>query len=456
MRSRLAALASLVVVSLITTAVEPTRAQGQIFCVRAGATGSGSGLDWTNAYASVPATLVRGATYYIAAGSYGAYTFDDAVSGTTPIVIKRATAASHGPATGWSSAFGDGAAQWTQVTFATSYWVFDGATGGGPGAWTTGFGFTFTSAAGASLNYVALADGVTNVTVRHASFTQTGNTEVTTAEVNAIYDSGAVSASLFEDLYIDNITGLPFFFRAGSGNILQFNYTGNICGMSVADPNQHCEALVLHDMDDVHFRWNFITESPSSGGFVKNNTQTSDSIRIYGNVIGKGFPINCNTGPCTNWRIFNNTFYQTTGGPVGGDGARTGWLIYDNLIFNGSVAALSSTHDYNWLSQLTGMSCNMTVAAHENCTARFPNNCDVCSETADPFVDSAHLNFALAAPLTAWPGTDLCVLAGCAGENKYNLDMLGRTRGGSGVDWSRGAFQYGTGPAPPTGVQVVP
>src|SRR5687768_17254029 len=45
--------------------------------VRQGATGSGNGSDWTNAYTSLPASLVRGDTYYVADGTYAGYTFDD-------------------------------------------------------------------------------------------------------------------------------------------------------------------------------------------------------------------------------------------------------------------------------------------------------------------------------------------------------------------------------------------
>jgi hypothetical protein len=73
--------------------------------VRAGATGTGSGADWTNAYTNLPASLVRGCTYYVAAGTYPPHTFNDAVSGTTTITLQAPTAASHGTATGWSSAY---------------------------------------------------------------------------------------------------------------------------------------------------------------------------------------------------------------------------------------------------------------------------------------------------------------------------------------------------------------
>src|SRR5437879_13793231 len=52
------------------------------FCVRAGATGANNGSDWNNAFSSLPATLQRGAIYYVADGSYGSYVFHAPVSGS--------------------------------------------------------------------------------------------------------------------------------------------------------------------------------------------------------------------------------------------------------------------------------------------------------------------------------------------------------------------------------------
>src|SRR5690606_21620262 len=81
------------------------------YCVRAGATGADDGSNWNNAYPDLPTTLERGSTYYIADGSYDGYTFNDVVSGTTLITIKKATVSDHGGIeTGWSDAYGDGQA----------------------------------------------------------------------------------------------------------------------------------------------------------------------------------------------------------------------------------------------------------------------------------------------------------------------------------------------------------
>ncbi len=89
------------------------------------------GSDWINAYTSLPAYLTRGHTYYVADGSYGTYTFDDADSGTTYIYIKKATAADHGTETEWDSSYGDGSADWTYLDIQTNYLEIDGQVGQG-------------------------------------------------------------------------------------------------------------------------------------------------------------------------------------------------------------------------------------------------------------------------------------------------------------------------------------
>lgn len=94
--------------------------------------GSRDGSTWDNAFAGLPATLLRGDTYYIATGSYPGYRFNAPESGTTVITIKKATATDHCTETGWQASFGNGQAVWTpsggriwQFTD-TGYWSIDG------------------------------------------------------------------------------------------------------------------------------------------------------------------------------------------------------------------------------------------------------------------------------------------------------------------------------------------
>ena len=415
--------------------------------IRSQATGANNGTDWINAYTSIPSPMIRGNTYYLAAGTYGSYTFSVPISGSTLITLKKATAADHGTHTGWSSTYGDGLATFSSasITVNTGYFVIDGATGGGPGSWKIGHGIVFTSPAGTSIEYINVASGVSHLVVRRVHFTQAGNTETTTARANGIYNNNILNNSLFEYNYFDNLGGLPFFLRNGSGNIFQYNYLGNICGMSVADPNQHCEGIVIWGMTDVHFRWNYVSKSPSSGGFVKNSFLTADAIRIYGNVIANGFPINCNHGSCTKWIIFNNTFHTGSSGPVGGDGTMSGSYFYNNIMFNFSfMAPMWGIHDYNWLSRSSGLRCRMGAATHENICSGCSGGCDSLTMTTDPFVNasgSTPEDFRLTKAIREHDGDNVCQLDGCTGENKYNIDAFGLIRGADGV-WDRGAYEY--------------
>src|SRR3990172_9706024 len=122
-----------IILALMLLGALPDLSMAAVRYVRAGAAGNGSGSDWTNAYASLPAALVRGDTYYVADGSYASYTFDDSQNGAW-IYIKKAIASDHGTSTGWQSAYGDGVAVFGPLKFTTGSYEMDGQAGGAPGA----------------------------------------------------------------------------------------------------------------------------------------------------------------------------------------------------------------------------------------------------------------------------------------------------------------------------------
>ncbi len=90
--------------------------------VRAGANGDGS--DWEQALPELPETLVRGHVYFIAAGDYPGYAFDD--PGDAPIRVIRATADDHGTETGWQAEYAAGEAAFSNLRFETGHYDFDG------------------------------------------------------------------------------------------------------------------------------------------------------------------------------------------------------------------------------------------------------------------------------------------------------------------------------------------
>src|SRR5690348_14113000 len=79
---------------------------------------NGTGANWTDAaggaFNTIPATLVRGDTYYLADGIYPIYVFTTADSTTTVITIKKAIASDHCADTGWNTGtMGSGQAVFT-------------------------------------------------------------------------------------------------------------------------------------------------------------------------------------------------------------------------------------------------------------------------------------------------------------------------------------------------------
>lgn len=93
--------------------------------VRAGAPAGGDGASWATAWTALPDALERGAQYYVAAGAYPGYTFDDAADNAEPITVVAATAADHGADAGWDAGYA-GTADFGPVVIAAPYVVLDG------------------------------------------------------------------------------------------------------------------------------------------------------------------------------------------------------------------------------------------------------------------------------------------------------------------------------------------
>lgn len=138
-------------VILILLTLSPNQTEAQYY-IRAGATGNNDGTDWENAYTTIPyskganndwyTNLVRGETYYISEGDYrgGTFYFADDENGELYITLKKATAEDHGTNAGWQDSYGNGQAIFEPIVIGTSYYIFDGAKGGGPGSWNSGHG----------------------------------------------------------------------------------------------------------------------------------------------------------------------------------------------------------------------------------------------------------------------------------------------------------------------------
>jgi len=337
-------------------------ANAQTYCVRADATGTGSGADWNNAFRTLPATLVRGATYYIADGSYPGYTCDDRESGLVPITIKKATGGQHGPDLGWQGAYGDGQATFGTFTIMTDNWVIDGVVGGGPGSWTTGHGFRVNGSIQINPTYnnvytwqVGVDNGGDNVTLRHIEIVGS----LTPGTEDAVSDNNNEGLFL-SHLYTHETDNCPLNLFYTSNVTWEYSYVGRFTG----SPEFHSEILFLYGKGNVSMRYNVFTWVQSTGGLMINNPDRG-AVEIYGNVFYKrdgdtwayggdgviGTWINRSDIACHNVSVFNNTFINVPKDCFGiiGSTPSSGLVAKNNYFYNSGTGLPNGSwsHNYN-------------------------------------------------------------------------------------------------------------
>lgn len=392
--------------------------------VRAGATGSASGADWTNAWTALPAKLVRGDVYYVADGDYGALQLDQAEAGTERITIQKATAANHGTSAGWNDSYGAGQATFPGIVIATSYWTLDGVTGSGADKQSYGFA-TRVDTSGQDQSYVLVSAGNTKtfqgITLRHIGIECSGpGDNVSQVGVYSGAQSTMVSP-VVQYLYVDDCENAITL--TGSGWLIEHSYFDR----QWSSPQHHGEQIDSWGTKDVTFRYNVIAHC---AGTTCIGNADIDNWEIYGNVFadiqtGNGVIGVGSSSSATNTRIYNNTIvnnqstsflYQNNPGA----GAGSGNVVWNNLFYasNGDLPS------------------NGAGAIQSGYNAFFdsPNATTVSSDqigSGDPFVDSAGGDYHLAAATK--PGKTL--------PAPYDVDPDGRVRGADGT-WDRGAFEY--------------
>ena len=462
--------------------------------VRAGATGSGTGSDWTNAFTDLPASLIRGDTYYIAAGIYGGHTFNDALSGTQVIEIRAVTVADHGTDAGWLASY-VGEALFRCA--ASCGRVFNFVDSGGPNPtgfykingvyrnanWQGGYGIRVSCANKLCTDAVIGAGdqsgphNIHDITLSYIDVDGSHATSDADPSDHGIYWGQTYNVTV-DHSYIHDIGVNPLHLRGGTpppdnhladNHLYEYNYIAQYGGTWTGSV-RHTEIAMSDGVSNMTFRYNYVYNggstaiahaTPSGSSWNAGNWKNGPWY-IYGNVIAyKQDATRCGAGNGVfalfdvafdgNVYVFSNTISNIKDGTPGCvSGGSTGASLFgflDSTVhFPAGGGVIYIENNLVWNSRAangggvspTGGSIVMDYNAYYDTSSGNDPGTQTQSSTGNPFTNW----------LADTPGSDFTLLANTtAGVNTNSLvpgnavDMNGRTRGADGT-WDRGAFEF--------------
>lgn len=419
--------------------------------VRAGATGNGSGSDWANACrdftgSCTAGTLKRGDTYYVACGHYASVNFSAPNSGTTNITVLAATSSNHGTDTGWSTSFGvdSGNCQAVfanRVQFSTSYWTFDGQY---RSTETHGHGFLVDNRNSPIAHNLILQNGLTNITAGYTEIYGEGTNSGLC--LNQIYLATATGGTnhRFHHLYAHDGSSATIMSQSTNGVIWEYNYLAR----NHSDAVCHAEAIADQGSDNLTIRYNKFVDIEGTGVIValgRGADLAEDNWHIHGNLFyqtgsrtyGNGAIACINGETCSNWFIYNNTFYNNVNNSrVNMDSTVTprNIMVVNNIFYGVRNAQHSAT-----------VTADHNIYFSGDTFSPEPNQRTISSS---PFMNAGSFDLRLTTALDA--GATLAA--------PYTIDPIGVKRGLDGT-WDRGAYEYTSGvdavpPQPPVNLHV--
>jgi hypothetical protein len=416
--------------------------------IRAGATGSKNGSDWTNAYPSFASVAwTRGDTYYVAGGTYTEnLSLIAAASGSNWIYIK---------------AYGDSQVLIRgTIDIDSPYWDIDGITGTD----NSGHGIkvypTSAQCTSNSLVGIQIESGRSNVKLAHIEVQMCGvdlgneTGENVPGNQDGVYavSISALSGLEFRYLYLHDISrnGMTFYKFSGTNSLIV----------------DHCYLY------NIWTHWSYphaqpiqITAPPSDGGVFSNNkfinvmgtgaiaflgasaSDVYNNMKVYNNVFwgsskypdsnyqySPGAIYGRDSVTTTNILVHNNTFYniknpETVLSGTTTTGSQNKNNIYENCTFQFGHMGVTSTNNLYYNN--TGTNLPSGEAGQQN-------------RTASAFV-SAPTNFQLVSTSKAiGNGVDLSAI--------FTTDITGATR----TTWDIGAYSYTTynKPNPPLNLRI--
>ena len=473
--------------------------------IRAAATGTGAGTSWINAYTGFgttagkinPASMVRGDTYWIAVGAYGAVTFSSPVSGSTVITVEAATTANHGSAVDWSDTFAGQATFIGVNQVSTSFWTFEGQSRGSD--WQSGYNIKFWNQSNATGWAVGIAG--THITFDYVELEGTGMTGGNFPSNTTANKCSTDGCGTWNDNAINN--------QPSTGNNTTSNlYVGHSWAHHTGNTQFQLNTF-SHSTATFEYNWVSYNHTGQNGihdeAFSIYYSNLTVRFNVFQDICGTGIITDAGgaTPAIPNWDVYGNLFFWDAAyagfngnfslGTIDnaivsflGENMSGGFIHFYNNTMAGfyNTVADSSGSAFSTLaiSGLSGQSTgNPTVTMYDNLwyrsaytTGDFSDYCSVvtmasCTQDYDAFFQGGipsgdfmnpsetHAQIVTAAtnPFLNFAASTIAGLqltshttAGLTLASPYNVDMLGVTRGINSV-WDRGGLQLGGPPAPP-------
>jgi hypothetical protein len=254
--------------------------------------GSGNGSSWsTPANTSIINSSGSGDVIYLAGGNYGNGIPVNASgsSASSPLTIKRATAADHGVDTGWQASMDSQAIFNTGWLVSGKFVTIDGNCWSPPGL-PTKFGFLIKFASGAKGIDAGGSQG--NLTVRNVDLNGPGINS-SKKEADGIHFP---PSSLISGCAVHDTDALLFCWKGNTGSTVEYSYLFNASSNIVFSGNSqdpHPDVLYSGGMlTNGTMRWCVVANVTSEGVFFDRELP-GDNMVFYGNIMFQG---DCQTG----------------------------------------------------------------------------------------------------------------------------------------------------------------
>lgn len=454
--------------STVTSTTNYTSLEKPMRYVRAGASGSGTGLNWQDAYTSLPSNLNRDYVYFIADGNYGSYSFNDATDGGSYIYVIKAVEDDHGTDSGWLPQYGDGQALFNApLNFYNGYYVIDG--NGShiiPSNDTNDYGFKVaanSTSLSTGILRIGASSGIDRVTIKYVHVYNTYNGSVGNATVGVrYYPSGACNYMKVQNCYLQN-SGKDGIQIAPQSQYFLFerNYVERYGRRYSGTPDTHGQTVqAFISPRDMVFRWN-IWESCEGQSLIAyaGTGETVTGIRFYGNVVfftkldgtdadSEGFGLSggiignaWNAALVSDIFIYNNTFVNIRDSFTPSRNTAAHFPIrsprydvygYNNIHYNCEEASFGAADEYGYNAS----------GGYQYATG----SSEQIGLESSIFIDYANYDFRLSGPTSSgydiksslWFDSSQNTFFGTLDSNK---DMYGNIRGSDG-NLDRGAYEF--------------